>query len=359
MSIMDYFNNTKGIRKKKRRPKGRLPQENMLHEMHDNVKEYVKKLKEYPEVEAISLGGGISRGYCDNLSEIDLNVYLSISSLLEWEMGNGPIPHGDHLGDKYHMDISFLSIDQEEKERWSILKKWDASYAKILYDPLGKLENLLESKDEFTSEEKYGVAVKNYLDCVYYGDIVVRQWIKRKDPLTANQILSKGIHSLCNLLFLANNEYLPFEKWLINYSLSLEWKPDDWENRLKQVTLINEISFEEVKRRKTMFEELYHEIWGKIVGEDYREIGLIELEALDILRYIIDEHPTLDVFEEKYGHKQLGYEVLYKLSYLVEVNGILSIQFDEEKFLEEQKNGFSSFLEWNREILSHIRLNQS
>lgn len=352
---MRFFEDTAGIRKRGNRPSGRLPSENMLDAMLENVANYVQKLSRYPEVKAISLGGGLSRGYGDRLSEIDLNVYLKPESLKMWEMGKGPIPHGDHLGEKYHMDVSFTSIEKEQNENWNVLKKWDASYVKVLYDPNGRLDALLESKDVYTAEEQYGVALRNYLDCVYYGDIVVRQWTQRKDPLVANQLLSKGINSLCNLLFLANNEYPPFEKWLVNYSHSLEWIPSDWEDRLKQVILINEISFDELERRKQVFKTLYHEVWGRIVGEEFRETGLLELDALETLQYIIDHSPTLDEFTEKHGHKPLGYEVLYKLTDIIEIDGIQRIQFNEEKYLVEKGKGFPSFLDWNKEMLGHIQ----
>jgi predicted nucleotidyltransferase len=356
---MGNFEDTQGIRNKAKRPHGRLPDEHMLDEMLSNVEEYVTKLKKYPDVEAISLGGGLSRGYGDTLSEIDLNVYLSPTALPEWEMGKGPIPHGDHLGDKYHMDVSFLSIEKEKNEDWNLLKKWDTSYVKILYDPQGRLEMLLESRDVFTAEEKHAVALRNYLDCVYYGDIVARQWTLRNDPLAAHQLLSKGISALCNLLFLANDEYPPFEKWLVNYSHSLEWKPDKWKASIKQVTLIKEVSLPDLERRKAAFKKIYSDVWGKIVGEEYSETGLLELEALETLMYIIDDQPTLVEFKKKYGHKQLGYEVLYKLANIIHIEDEERIVFNEEKFQEEQRNGFPSFLDWNKEMLGHLKLTRS
>ncbi len=351
---MGLFSDTRGIRKRRRRPHGLLPDENQLVQMLDSVKAYVAMLRKHPEVEAISLGGGLSRGYGDSLSEIDLNIYVNTESLMDWEMGKGPIPHGDHLGEHYHMDVSFLSLQKEREEKWSLLKKWDASYVRILYDPDGTLEELLDSKDIFTAEEKRGVALSNYLDCVYYGDIVVRQWTTRRDALVANQMLSKGIHSLCNLVFLANDEYPPFEKWLVNYCHSLEWRPQKWGERLRQVTLIKDISFDELERRKYVFKKMYHEVWGRIVGEEHRETGLLELEALETLRYVMVAEPTMDEFKSRYSHTQLGYEVLFKLADIIEVDGVERIIFNEESFREESEAGFPSFLDWNKEMLEHV-----
>lgn len=355
---MKFFKDTYGIRKRVNRPYGRVPVENSLNDMLEAVDFYVEQLSSNTDVEAISLGGGLSRGFGDSLSEIDLNVYVKPEILNDWEMGKGPIPHGDYLGDKYHMDVSFFSIDTEKEKEWILLQKWDSSYVKILYDPEEKLNNLLSSKDVFTAKEKYQVALTNYLNCVYHGDIIVRQWILRQDPLVANQILSNGINSLCILLFLANDEYPPFDKWLINYSYSLSWKPEDWETRLNEITLIQEISFDELERRKTVFKELYLDIWGKVIGEEHREIGLLELDTLESLQYIIDNKPIVEKYIDKYGHRPLGCEVLYKLTELVEINGEKRIQFNEELFIDEQKNGFSHFLDWNKRMLEYIQLNQ-
>ena len=356
---MRIFKDTKGTRNRRYRPYGKLPSDSLYSDMLENAHDYVKRLSKFPEVIGITLSGGLSRGYADGLSEIDLNVYLTPEACIEWSMGKGPIPHGDHLGTKYHMDVSFLNLEKEYESNWNLLKKWDTSYTKILYDPLGKLEALFENKDVFTAEEKYSLALTNYLDCVYFADIVVRQWTLRKDPMVANQMISKAIPSLCNLLFLANDEYPPFEKWLVNYSYSLEWKPVNWESRLRELTLIKEISLKAAEKRSKDLMKLYHEVWGKIVGEEYSETGLIELDAYNTLTYVIENSPPVTDFIEKFGAQQLGYEVLFKLANIEKSGDLEIIVFNWDKFLQERELGFPSFLNWNTEMLSHVNLTQS
>ena len=353
---MRFFEPTRGIRHREKRPVGTLPDTNQINEMMQNVEEYVELLSANQDVVGITLGGGLSRGYGDALSEIDLNIYIKEEKLSDWVKGHGSLPQGDHQGTKYHMDVGFLSLVAEKKEVWSTLKKWDASYTKILYDPSGKIEKLLASKDEFNAEEKQSIALGNYLDCVYFGDIVVRQWTLRDDPLVANQMITKGIPALCNLLFLANDEYPPFEKWLINYSYSLQWKPVNWKKRLEAITIVKKLSLTEVERRSIEFMRLYREVWGKVVGDEYRETGLLELEAFETLIYVIREKPKVEAFKEKYDIKQLGYENLYKLAEIKTVEGEERIIFNVDRFNEERINGFPSFLHWNREMLEHIKV---
>jgi hypothetical protein len=353
---MRFFKDTYGIRKREIRPHGRLPDKSQLNEMLDSANEYVKLLSEYTEVIGITLGGGLSRGYGDRLSEIDLNIYLDEEGLTRWGLGKGPIPQGDHMGHKYHMDVSFLNIEKERESKWNLLKKWGCSYAKILYDPSGKVQELLEDKDVFTAEEKHRLALRNYLDCTYFGEIVVRQWIVREDPLAANQLINRGIPALANLLFLANGEYPPFEKWLINYSHSLPWKPEGWKDHVQDLIEVKANNFTEVKLRSSKLMDLYHNIWGKILGEEFSHTGLLELDALEAMQYIVDHEPTLDEFKKRYSLEQLSYENLYKLTELKEECGKTIIKFDSEKYEEERRKGFPSFLGWNREMLTHLNV---
>ena len=172
-------------------------------------------------------------------------------------------------------------------------------------------------------------------------------------------MISKAIPALCNLLFLANDEYPPFEKWLVNYSHSLDWVPDDWEKRLRAVTLIKEATLEEAGRRSSVLMELYREIWARIVGMEHRETGLLELDAQETLEYVIENTPSVEEFNDRYGPKTLGYEVLYKLADLEKRGDTEVIVFNREKFLEEKSMGFPSFLNWNMEMLRQIRLSRS
>ena len=352
---MRDFKDTTGIRRREKRPHGTLPSKSKYQELLNQAGKVASGLSTHPDVVGITLGGGLSRGYGDELSEIDLNLYVREDKLPVWNQGKGPVPQGDHLWDGYHMDVNFLSHEEERNEDWNLLKKWDASYVKILYDPENLIQELLDEKDVFTADEKYGVALSNYLDCVYFGDIVVRQWTLRDDLLVANQMLSKGIPSLVNLVFLANDEYPPFAKWLINYSYSLEWLPDNWRDRLHSITIIQDVSIEEVERRRDEFMELYHVVWGEIRGMEYRETGLLELMELERLEYIIKYTPSLREFKEKFGDKPLSYEVLYKLCDIVTLNGEERIRFNLDRFLKMREMGFSGFLNWNQEMLSHVK----
>ena len=100
---------------------------------------------------------------------------------------------------------------------------------------------------------------------------------------------------------------------------------------------------------------LYHEVWARIVGEEHRETGLLELDALETLEYVIQNTPTVEEFTEKYGSDQLGYEVLFKLAEIQTRDGVEVIVFNWDEFNAEKEAGFPSLLDWNKKMLAHIK----
>ena len=124
---------------------------------------------------------------------------------------------------------------------------------------------------------------------------------------------------------------------------------------MHSLTLIQDTSIDEVERRRGEFMELYYDVWGKILGVEYRNLGLLELTELERLEYVIEHNPTLNEFNEKFGDKPLSFEVLYKLCDLVTANGEEHIKFNHIRFLREKEMGFPSFLYWNQEMLNHIK----
>ncbi|MFX0000013.1 MAG: DUF4037 domain-containing protein [Candidatus Hodarchaeota archaeon] len=280
---MELFKETVGIRNRVKRPYGKISSKGKYDEMLKEAKKIANDLAKENGVIGITLCGGLSRGYADELSEIDLNVYLEDHIYNDWIIGMGPIPQSDALWKGNYIDVEFLSFEQEVKENWDLIKKWDASYNEILFDPDNKVKDLFNEKDVFSSSEKVRCISEYFGKCVYVGNIVISQWIKRGDLLAANQLISSAISGLIGLVFLANNEYPPYEKWALNYSYSLEWLPTDWRERISEIILTKEISIKEVERRHDLFVKLYKDCWEEIVGKELRDLEFIDIIALQVL----------------------------------------------------------------------------
>ncbi|MFX1315799.1 MAG: DUF4037 domain-containing protein [Promethearchaeota archaeon] len=355
---MDLFIESKNIRNRKKRPKGDIRSKGKYNEMFIEAKKIVSKLSKEKGVIGISLCGGLSRGYADELSEIDLNIYLESNAYEKWIIGMGPVPHSDALWQGNYIDIDFLSYESELKEKWGLVKKWDASYNIILFDPERKLEMLFREKDIFSSKEKFDIASECFENCMYLGDLVIQQWLIRDDLLAANQLISKAVSGLIGMVFLVNDEYPPHDKWALNYSYSLNWLPKDWKKRISEILLTKEISINEAQRRHKLLVNLYKDCWEKLVGKGLRNLEFIEIISLKELQFIIDNSPvSIEKFAESFNIKHLSYEPIYKLTDIIIKDGKKIIAFNKDKYISQKKEKFSDFLDWNKRLLEKLDLN--
>lgn len=65
---------------------------NKLHLFFAELDSRMKDFESLDGVLGITLNGGLSRGYADELSEIDLVFYLESSPYELWNSGQSPIP---------------------------------------------------------------------------------------------------------------------------------------------------------------------------------------------------------------------------------------------------------------------------
>jgi hypothetical protein len=355
---MKLFKETIGIRNRVERPIGEIPLEGKCDALKKRAKELADEILKYKGVIGITLGGGLSRGYGDDFSEIDLNIYLEDDVYHEWIIGKGPIPHGDALWEESWVDIAFYSYKNELNENWNLVRKWDASYNIILFDPEDKIKILFNDKDVFSSPEKYDLAFKCFQECEYLGDLVVRQWIERLDPLSANQLLNFGISGLIGMIFLANDEYPPHPKWALNYSYSLKWLPRDWKERISKVILTKEVSLNEAKRRLRLFIQLYEDCKEKIYGKEFRNLGYITISTMEEMQFIIDNSPIqIEKFAESFDLKHLSYEPLFEFTEMVTKKNNKLITFNKEKYIKHKNMNFPTVLNWSKSLLHNLNIN--
>lgn len=355
---MELFKKTTNIRERDFRPYEQITSPGNYDEMLNDAKNMANILSEEKGVIGITLCGGLSRGYADDLSEIDLIIYLEDESYNEWIIGLCPVPHGDTLWEEKYYDIEFYSYQRELEEPWDLIKRWDASYNIILYDPEGKVANILKKKDYFTSQEKFKSASIAWKKCKYIGDIVIQQWKKRGDPFAANHLINKAISGLVDLVFLANDEYIPYEKWALNYSYSLKWLPKDWKKRIEQILLISEITLKEAERRHEILIDLYKECWEKIVGKNLKDLEPIDITTLNEIQFIADNSPvSLEEFSNRFNRDHLSFEPHFKLTNIIIKDGKKFIAFNKKNYIKHKKADFSDFLIWNKRSLRKLKVN--
>ncbi len=341
-----------------KRPKPRIKSPNRIQDLLIKTNEIVSEvLQSVNEIMGVVLIGGLSRGYGDELSEIDLKFFLHKKDFEKWMSSGAVFPSGDSLFKGHYVDFDFVCFEDEMDEDWSDYKVWDASTAKILYDPKGLIRDLFRLKIVFPKKKKEALLMKYILTYgVYFYDLVVQQWQHRGDLLAAHHCLNNALDSLIKTVFLINDEFIPFEKWALNLSYSLPWLPKDWEIRITKAMLVQEISETDVERRKSMIAALFKEVYCKLVGEERCDLDWIELikyEALVTLRQ--NKRMKLEEFQKRYGASlgasMLVMEPLFSLLSVKEKNGGKYVYFDEQKL---KTLNWDALLDWDKRLVRKL-----
>lgn len=241
-----------------KRPYVNLESENKLNDFYAALKRHIKLFKELEGVEGITLNGGMSRGYADHLSEIDLVIFLNNNSYELWNKGKSPVPAGITRIEKYLYDIKILSLEEESKNEWGSVALWDLSYSKILYDPSGKIETFIQYKLKKRPEPLQAESM--LFSCWWYFRLSGDIWIYRNDILQGHYMMNLAVTKLLEALFTANGEYIPHEKWIIHFSRTLAWTPDRWEERILMAMNTGDYSTESLVERQCVIERLWEEI---------------------------------------------------------------------------------------------------
>ena len=339
------------------RPTPAVTSPNQFEAYFHQAEKLSQKIADRPGVIGVILSGGVSRGYADHLSEIDLVIYLDDRAYEDWIIqGKAPFPEGDSLVDGWHVDLEYVSFEQEVHEPWEHVKRWDRSYAIPLFDPKGQVQALIAEKAVFLEKEKERLNFQYFfLFGEYFIEFVVPAWIYRQDLAAAHQGINIAIDNLIKVLFLVNDELIPFEKWALNFTYSLHWKPPDWDDKIKQALLVQAFTEEDVRRRQVIVHDLLQACKQKIYGTDRNQLGVIEARKLDILKELrlAGALPARE-FSKRFGERKALQSPFFQLVHREEREGTTWVVFDEAKLADQVSNGFNSYLDWDRKLLTAL-----
>lgn len=296
------------------RPFVNLNSKNIINDLLVSLDDCINHIKTLDGVIGITLNGGLSRGYADHLSEIDITIYLDKKNYEAWHKSKAPIPIGITKLNGYLYDIKIADFEDEEKRSWDSVGLWDLSYSKILFDPKAKILRLMEDKlsDTPKASEAEGLLFNSWWHYRLAGDI----WIHRGDALQGHFILNKAISPLIEALFIANNEYIPHEKWIIHMSRSLNWKPDLWEQRLSQAMNTGDLSIQSLIERQTIIEDLWREIDEFFVNKECPSFKLkfSQRSSYALLKHLVTKGTvTIEEWETMSSITALNYDPFYSI----------------------------------------------
>lgn len=114
------------------RPQVQIESENKNVALRCHLKKMLPEFEALPGVIGLTLNGGLSRGYADHLSEIDVIIYLTSEAFVDWQSSKPPIAVGiTRLAGQLY-DIKYVDFNAERACDWDDTELWDASYAEIL-----------------------------------------------------------------------------------------------------------------------------------------------------------------------------------------------------------------------------------
>lgn len=226
---------------------------NRVKEFMDELQKQLPLFQQYEGIAGIMLDGGMSRGFADDLSEIDVVVFLHRKQFDDYHNKLTPTALGITMINHYLYDIKLCCYEEELERTYGQLELWDLSYAEILYDPQRKLQHLFDVKlkETVTPDDAGGYLFQAWWYYRLAGDI----WITREDCTQGHFILNAAITPLLSALYVINGEYIPHEKWIIHMSRSLRWLPKNYTQLLEQLFCIRDFSLESLKERQTVFHE--------------------------------------------------------------------------------------------------------
>ena len=297
-----------------KRPYVNLSSENTIQKMLDALNASLKTFTALNGVVGIILNGGLSRGYGDYLSEIDVVIFLHEEQFSEYNDGLYPFALGITVIDGFLYDIKCVSYEQELERDYDLVALWDLSYAKIIHDPQDKVSALVASKlsKPVDISKASGFLWSAYWSYKLAGDI----WIHRQDIEQGHFTLNNAISPLISALFIANNEFVPHEKWLVHMSKSLLWTPKNWVEKLKGAMSTGDFSVKSLVERQKHICNLWEEINQKLcyLSEFYGKLNFVQKSSYETLSRLMkkSEH-TLDEWNAISSLDSLNYEPIHSI----------------------------------------------
>lgn len=339
------------------RPYVKLDVKNEIDELLTHLEKMLPRFEALPGVIGITLNGGLSRGFADHLSEIDVTFYLDGSTYQMWNTEKSPIPTGIVKFDDMLYDIKIINYEEEDLRKYGEVELWDLSYAKILFDPDEKIRELFNKKlsEEQDVSKAFSLLWESYWNFKLAGDI----WINREDVLQGHLMLNESIKPMIKALFIANKEYIPHEKWLVHMSRTLHWKPGDWEEKLMKTMSPGDFSVEDLAKRQAAIEELNDEIDEYIKGKYFPEFNLKghQKPFFDLLKDFVKKESVLREDWEKVADlEDLNTDPLHMIT---EIQGD-RILLNKKKLLSiEPKDLYPWHYEVVRGVIKDLQLNES
>jgi predicted nucleotidyltransferase len=246
---------------------------NLLPKFQKIADRIVSEVSALDDVAGIVVLGGVSRGFVDRYSDLDILVFLTKRND-NVEKSIHELTINEQKATGVEVDLEIHVLQDYAGRKWNEIARWDFSIAKVVFDPTGNAAKMIGDKlrvpEEFwvrrvvVSSER----MKWYC-CPPASNIgtIAEVSLERGDLASAHYCVNHGLDLLLAVLFALNKRFLPPPKWRIMYSRNLPWLPTNYEKRLEELLSVKSLSRNELQRRLQIVRELWSETSAKITKD--------------------------------------------------------------------------------------------
>lgn len=193
--------------------------------------------------------GGLARGYFDEYSDIDVVVYKRKGARIGWPRER----EYEYKG--FTIDLEVRNYERDLYRQWNAEERWVFLHSLIHYDPYGLVKRLIELKVPLGERERRKL-LSWELARAGWSLSDVDAWLHRGDPLSAHFAAITALRHLLRALSVLNAIPPPSDKWLLHVASSLERRPPQLSELVRDALTASSLTGEEFKRRKAALREL-------------------------------------------------------------------------------------------------------
>lgn len=329
---------------------------NLAGAYREQARELARRFAVLEGVVGVALVGGLTLGQADRYSDIDLTVYLRHDVLHIWLSGVAPLPEGESLYHGVRLDLSYRDYADEQSRHWSSAERWQAAAAEILYDPESLVAALFREKAAEPAAERPRVLLDALRTTEEILERIVPAWLYRGDAYAAHHALNLALRTLMQAIYLANDQSVPTDRWLVHLVGDLEWKPERWEERLAAVMTVTEPTTAEASRRRQLLTALLRECWARVAPEKSGEgVTPREAEQLRMLQEVADAGTMpLAELQRRFGPRALLQSPAFDLLSVERYGHAPQVVFNRERLDEILAGQLGNFLDYQQRILRHL-----
>ena len=242
-----------------------------LHGSHlRTAKSIAKRLSEDKRVEGVIFLGGLTRGFADRYSDIDMAVLVrgddgSLRRSIE------RMSRAESLRTGFDMDLEVHSVKGFSRLERTDWRRREYADAEVVYDRDGAVARLVSQMVSVPEGFWVDRIVKDWMYLQWYAcpekgfKSIAEIWVERGDVESALHCLNYSMDLLLELLFALNRQFTPVPKWRLHHARGLEWKPKGFATALRNLLAVDSMTSAEVARRAAIFRKMRSQLERRVV----------------------------------------------------------------------------------------------